>query len=126
MKKFAVAALLLLTIPLAQAQVLAPVPYRASALTNTPLTIKAAKGVLQNGKCANPNSVTVYVNFYDTANAVVVSSSTPTYTLPLLGTSVGELPGAYNFANAIKVAASTAVGGTGTPSSTLVCGFGFN
>lgn len=126
MKKLAVAALLLLAIPLAQAQVLAPVPFRASALTNTVQTIKASRGVLQSGQCQNPNSTTVYFQAYDMTGTPVLGTTTPKITLGMLGTSVWTLPDSFNFASAIKIAVSTAVSGSGTPASTVPCTFGFN
>lgn len=125
MKKLYVALLLLLAIPVANAQLLGPVPYKNSALNTTPSTIKAGPGVLQWLQCYNPSGTLAYAQLYDNSGTVLPGTTVSTMTVPIpSGNTV--IPTPTNFFNAIKISATLNAVGTGSPASSLLCNAGFN
>ena len=67
--------------------------YRNTALSNTPSTVKAAAGGVYGWNFINPNTVPVYVKFYDTLS-VVLGSTTPIDSL-LVPPGDGVTPGMF-------------------------------
>lgn len=119
-------ALILLACPVAMAQVNAPFPYRASALSNTVVQPKLARGVFQWGSCYNPNASVEYVQIFDLATTVTLGTTPPTLAIPLAASTVSQLPFPAVMLNGLQLAATTTATGSTAPGSALVCNFGFN
>lgn len=118
-------ALALLATP-ALAQVNAPIPKAAPALTNTAVVLKPAAGVLQWVNCGNANAAIEYVQVFDVAGTVTVGTTPNTLALAIPpSTAVSLLLPAQTF-NGIQVAATTTPGGSTAPGAALVCNFGIN
>lgn len=110
----------------AAAQVNAPFPYRASALSNTVVQPKLSRGVFQWGSCYNPNAGVVYVQVFDSAGTVTLGTTPPTLAIPLPPTAVTQLPFPAVMLNGLQLAATTTATGSTAAGSALVCNFGFN
>lgn len=129
MKKFfaGLAVALLCMAPMsALAQVTAAVPFKATGLTNTAVTIKATIGTIQWGTCYNPSKATAYVQFFDKSAAVTVGTDVPVLSVAIATLQNMPIVGPSQFVNAIKIAATTTAGGNTAPSAALDCNFGFN
>lgn len=118
--------MILLACPAAIAQVNSPFPYRASALTNTVVQPKLARGVFQWGSCYNPNASVEYIQVFDTAGTVTLGTTVPTMAIPLVASTVTQLPFPALMLNGLQLAAATTATGNTAPGSALVCNFGFN
>ncbi len=123
--KILFAASLLLASP-AIAQVNAPFPFRASALTNTVQQPKLARGAFQWGICYNPNASVEYVQVFDLATTVTLGTTPPTLSIPLAASTVTQLPFPAVMLNGLQIAGTTTATGSTAPGSALVCNFGFN
>jgi hypothetical protein len=105
--------------------------YSNAALSNAAATIKASPGLLTGVNCYNPNAAVEYLQFYDTASAIVVGTTVPKFYWAIAPTAIGVTnitwPIGIGFpASSLKVAATTTpTGGTG-PASALSCTFAFN
>jgi hypothetical protein len=91
--------------------------FRDTALSNTPVTVKASAGNLYGLNIINLNAVPVYVKFYNTTSAIVGASAvSDMYMVPA---SDGTTPGSivitpddsalYYFSTAIEMACVTGV-----------------
>jgi hypothetical protein len=106
-------------------------PFLANGLTTTVTTVKSSAGELGLYHCLNPNTVSAYVQIFDTSGAVTLGTTVPVLSLGIPASSSG--PGGGNlewtmgihFANAIKVAVTTTATGSAAPSTALDCNFGF-
>jgi len=100
-------------------------PYKASALTNTAVTVKASAGNLGGYHCFNPAAAATYIQIYDTSGAVTVGTTTAvlSFGLPASGGGNVEFANGVNFANAIKVAATTTGTGGTAPATAAECNF---
>jgi hypothetical protein len=100
-------------------------PYKASALTNTAVTVKASAGNLGGYHCFNPAAAATYIQIYDTAGAVTVGTTTAvlSFGLPASGGGNVEFANGVNFASAIKVAATTTGTGGTAPATAAECNF---
>lgn len=116
---------LLLAIP-AAAQVQAPIPVKAVALTTTVVTLKAAAGQLQWVVCQNTDAAIAYVQVFDYSGAPTLGTTAPTLALPIAAQSTTVLPVASQYFNAIKVAATTGPTNNTAPATALNCNFGIN
>lgn len=101
-------------------------PVGKTGISNTSVTVKATAGTLGMVVCDNNNAAWSYLQLFDV-------------TTPSVGTNVGFIPippattNGYAlpvqplvFNNSIKVAATTAPGGSTAPGTALNCTFGFN
>jgi hypothetical protein len=102
-------------------------PTALTAITNSSQTVKGTAGQLGYAQCDNNNAVWIYLQFFNAAS-------------PVVGTNVGFIPippnlsGGFTlsmiglqFSNSIKVAATTAPGGSSAPpTNTINCSFGYN
>jgi hypothetical protein len=123
--EIALGAIMLVSAAKAEAQVLAPIPFRAAALTNTAVQVKASAGEIRWATCGNANASSEYLQVYDVAGAVTVGTTTPTLSIPI---PVGGGFFAINsqYFNAIKIAATTTAAGGTAPGTALDCSAGFN
>jgi hypothetical protein len=110
-------------------QPLADTPVLGNGLSTTPLTVSAGAAVLNSYFCLNPNTSTTYIQIFDISGTVTLGTSTPKWSIGIPA-GTGN-PGAgnlsqmnLNFANAIKVAATTTATGSTAPSTALDCNFG--
>jgi hypothetical protein len=101
-------------------------PKSLTAITNSAQTVKSSAGQLGYAQCDNNNAAWTYLQLLDA-------------TSPTLGTNVGFIPLPPNlsagmtlsvqglqFANAIKVGATTTPGGSTAPGTSVNCSFGYN
>lgn len=100
-------------------------PYKASALTNSAVTVKGSAGNLGGYHCYNPAAAVTYIQIYDTSGAVTVGTTTPvlSFGIPASGGGNLEFVNGVNFANAIKVAATTTGTGGTAPATAAECNF---
>jgi len=107
-----------------------PIPQ----LTNSAQTIRSTPGVVLYYNCYNPNTTTAWLQFYDTASAVTVGTTTPTFSVAIgpngaTGPSSMGKPGSvsttYSATNALQVAATTTATGATGPTTPLSCAFGY-
>lgn len=107
---------------------LAQVPFTNAALSSTAVLVSARTSpstpnlVLYN--ISNPNSSTVYVQFFDSATAgtVTVGTTAPFFWFAIpanSGVTDNGLPFAIPFANGIVVAATTTPTGNTAPSTAI-------
>lgn len=107
---------------------LAQVPYTNATLTSTAVLVSARTSpstpflLLYN--LSNPNSVTIYVQFFDskTSAAVTVGTTAPLFWIAIpanSGVTDNALPFNIPFANGIVIAATTTPTGNTAPSSTI-------
>lgn len=107
-------------------QVSAPFPSKQSALSTTVKTIKATKGVLAWGQCYNTVATVIYIQVFDTTAAVTLGTTVPNASFGIAASGPTNLPLPMQFNKAIKVAATTTVGGNTAPGTAVDCNFGFN
>lgn len=101
-------------------------PILANALSTTVITVNSSAAVLTSYYCYNPNSSAAYVQIFDISGTVTLGTSTPKWSIAIPATSGANLAGlSLNFANAIKVAATTTATGSSAPSTALDCNFGY-
>lgn len=102
-------------------------PVRFTDLTNVARVIKATRGRVTWYHIYNPNSVVIYVHFYDLAAASVVVGTT----VPVVSLAIPSITGApvtldgsvlygIPFATAISVAATTTPTGGTAPATALL------
>lgn len=104
-------------------------PKLLNALSTTVTTVKASSGKLGFVGCFNPNSLVAYMQVFDTSGTVTLGTTTPVLSLPIYpGTNpqVQDMGFGTNFANAIKVAATTTATGSTAPTTSLDCNAGYN
>lgn len=104
-------------------QLLARTPYLNTALSNTAQSVKGSSGILGGAHITNPNDAVAYVQCYDTAGAVVVGTTTPTFVfeIPAMGGyDLWDIPG-IAFTAGLKIAATTTAEGGTAPASPLLC-----
>jgi hypothetical protein len=102
------------------------VPVLANGLSNTAVTISSGAGVMTSYFVYNPNASVAYVQFYDTAGAVSVGSTTPVWSIGIPATSGANVASLrLSFANAIKVAATTTATGGSAPVTALDANVGY-
>lgn len=103
-------------------------PKLENALSTTVQTVKGSAGKLGTMQCSNVNSVQQYVQVFDISGTVTLGSSTPvdSFPIPPGPPTVIDLGFGHNFANAIKVAATTTATGSAAPPTALDCNMGFN
>jgi len=95
-----------------------------TALTNAAQVIKASAGELHGYYIYNPNTVAVYVQFYNTAaGSVTVGTTNPLFMITIPPQSAANLwmrPGGVEFATAMSWAAvMTTAGGNTAPTTAL-------
>lgn len=101
-------------------------PVLATTLGTTVVTVKAVFGILTSYFIYNPNASAAYVQIFDTTGSVTLGSTVPKWSIAVPATAAANLSGLrLNFANAIKVAATTTVNGTTGPNTGLDCNFGY-
>lgn len=104
-------------------------PFRNTALTATPVQVKSGAGRVYQYSFYNPTNAAVYVHFYNALPANITAGTT--VPLVTLGVPAGSsLDGAWSaspaaFGTAISIAASTAVAGTGNPSTGILAQIGY-
>lgn len=113
-------------INVAAVSVAAATPVRIGSLTNSAQTVIGSSKVLDSLFIFNPSGATAYVQIYDTAGAVTVGTTTPTWSIGIkAGESVWMTDLNLNFANAIKVAATTTATGGSAPGTALEANFSY-
>ena len=101
-------------------------PVLENALSTTVQTVTGSAGILDAYFCWNPNASVEYVQIFDISGTVTLGTSTPKWSIGIPPTSGGNLSQmAINFANAIKVAATTTATGSSAPGTALDCNFSF-
>jgi hypothetical protein len=94
-----------------------------TALTNGAQAIKASAGRLLGYFVFNPNAVTSYVQFYNTASgSVTVGTTNPLFMLAIPAASAANLwmqAGGVSFGTAMSWAATSTAGGNGAPTTAL-------
>lgn len=105
----------------------ASTPILANALSTSVTTVVGSAARLMSYYCSNPNTSKEYVQFFDISGAVTLGTSVPKWSI-----AVPPNDGAanltridLNFANAIKVAATTTATGSSAPATALDCNFGY-
>ena len=98
------------------------------ALSNTVTTIKACAGNLGTIICGNTNASMEYLQLFDVASTVTLGTTPPDWIIPISSSNTGGLilVVGLNFANAIKVAATTTATGSLAPATALDCSAGYN
>ena len=98
------------------------------ALSTTVTTIKASAGNLGSIICGNTNAAMEYLQLFDVAGTVTLGTTPPDWIVPIPSTNVGGviLVVGLNFANAIKVAATTTATGSTAPGTALDCSAGYD
>ena len=95
----------------------------ATALTNSAQAIKGSAGRLCGYFIYNPNTATVYVQFYNVASgSVTVGTTNPLFMLPIPPGSSANLwmqPGGVEFTTAMSWAATSTAGGNAAPTTAL-------
>lgn len=101
-------------------------PVGKNGVTNSSVTVKASAGQLGFAICDNNNAALTYLQLFD-ATSPSVGTNVGTIPLPpnLTGGFTISLVG-LQFSNSIKVAATTAPGGSTAPGTTINCTFGYN
>lgn len=100
-------------------------PVRIGSLTNVAQTVVGSARTLDSLHIFNPSAATAYVQIYDTAGAVIVGTTTPTWSIGIpAGQAVAMTDLNLSFANAIKVAATTTATGGSAPATALEANFG--
>lgn len=101
-------------------------PYSNTALSNTKQTVKASSGRLYGYHLYNPNTSSVFVQFFDAlAASVTVGTTTPTFvlTIPANATSPAsldmQLTVPISFTIGIVIAATTTATGSTAPATAL-------
>jgi hypothetical protein len=103
-------------------------PKLLNALSATVTTVKASAGKLGTLQAANVNSVQQYIQVFDTSGTVTLGTTTPVLSIPIPpGQSINiDFGFGHNFANAIKVAATTTATGLTAPPTALDANAGYN
>lgn len=98
------------------------IKYPLTALSNTPLAVKASAGLVGGWYLFNPNSTAVYVMLYDAAAGSVTPGSGVFTPLPIPAGSAANVLAAIGveFDTAITVVASTSSSGNSAPVMPLV------
>lgn len=96
--------------------------FKDAALNATVVTIKASAGKLGGYYIYNPNSAVAYVQIFDVVGTVTLGTTSPDMILGIPATSAANLDSGagINFANAIKIAATTTATGSTGNSTALV------
>lgn len=112
----------------ALASVTGSTPYSNTALSNTKQTVKSSSGRLYGYHLFNPNTSSIFVQFFDAlAASVIVGTTTPTFvlTIPANATSPAtldtQLTVPISFGTGIVVAATTTATGSTAPTTPLNC-----
>lgn len=108
-------------------------PYFNNALSTTVQTVKASAGTLVFFEASNANTSDAFLQVFDVSGTVTLGTTTPTqsYLLPagasstLRGGVERVFVGPVNFANAIKIAATTTPTGNTAPSTALTVNIGY-
>lgn len=100
-------------------------PSKQSALSTTVQTVKGSAGNLGGYHCLNAAAAVTYIQIFDTSGAVTLGTTTPvlSFGIPASGAGNLEFSNGINFANAIKVAATTTAGGSSAPATAMDCNF---
>lgn len=97
-------------------------PYVNGALSNTAQSVKSSAGQVGGYIVNNPNTVTCYVQVYNTASgSVAVGTTVATWNIPVPPTSTANLSidGGVAHGTAISVAATTTATGSTAPGTPL-------
>jgi hypothetical protein len=80
-----------------------------------------------NGSGGTLNTATSYIQIFDTSGTVTLGTTTPKWSIGLLpsGGANLEFANGLNFANAIKIAATTTATGSTAPSTNVDCNFAY-
>jgi hypothetical protein len=102
-------------------------PYSFGALSTTVQTVKGSAGTLGGYFIYNPNATVTYVQIFDVSGAVTLGTTAPTLSLGIPAASAANLEKALgsNFANAIKIAATTTRAGSTAPGTGLDVNFDY-
>jgi hypothetical protein len=93
-----------------------------AALTNTQVNVKAAPGVFDAALCFNTNAAVTYVQVFDSAVAVTVGTTAPSFVVPLTASTVTNVLGlSRRMINGIRIAATTTATGATAPGAPVVC-----
>ncbi len=99
--------------------------FKANALTNAAVSVKAVPGVASVLHCSNPSSNTAYVQFFDTIGAVTVGVTAPKYFIGFTTQQSADAIMNVNFTAGIQIAATTTPTGAGAPDQALNCSLAF-
>lgn len=104
-------------------------PFLKTALSTTVTTVTSSAGYLDSVVCNNgngtENSVTTYIQIFDTTGTVTLGSTTPTLSIPIPPSNPGGATALHmNIANGVKVAATTTATGSSAPTTAVDCNFG--
>jgi hypothetical protein len=102
-------------------------PVLASGLTTTVVTVKNSAGELGAYHCLNPNVAAAYVQIFDTSGTVTLGVTVPVLSLGIPASDGGNIEWTMgvHFANAIKVAATTAATNAVAPGTAIDCNFAY-
>lgn len=90
-------------------------------LTTTVVTVKGSAGTLGGYFIYNPNSTVSFVQVFDVSGTVTLGTTRPNvmFGIPPLSSANMEIGNGLNFANAIKIAATTTSSGSVAPTTGL-------
>jgi len=107
-------------------------PKLENNLGTTVQTVKSGAGELGwymclNGNGTNINTNPTYIQIFDTSGTVTLGTTTPVafVALPASSGANVEFSNGLNFANAIKIAATTTATGSTAPTNNVDCSFGY-
>lgn len=90
-------------------------------LSTTVVTVKGSQGVLGGWVVYNPNATVAYVQIFDVSGTVTLGTTRPHMFIPIPATSGAnlEMTNGVQFANAIKIAATTTPSGSTAPGTAI-------
>ena len=96
-------------------------PFSYLAQTTTVRTVKTSSGSLKGWFVTNPNSSLAYVQFFDTASAITLGTTTPTFVLGIPATAAANLlvDDGITLSLGLKLACTTTASGNTAPSTGL-------
>lgn len=96
-------------------------PFSYLAQTTTVRTVKTSPGSLRGWIVWNPNATVAYVQLFDTAEAITLGTTVPTFVLPIPATATANVltDDGITLAKGLKMAVTTTATGSTAPSTGL-------
>ena len=96
-------------------------PFSYLAQTTTVRTVKTSAGALKGWMIYNPNATVAYVQLFDTAGAITLGTTAPTFVLPIPATSAANVlvDDGITLSQGLKLACTTTATGNTAPSTGL-------
>jgi hypothetical protein len=96
-------------------------PFSYLAQTTTVRTVKTTPGSFKGYMVYNPNATVAYIQMFDTAGAVTLGTTAPTFVIPIPATSGANVltDDGITLSQGLKLACTTTATGSTAPSTGL-------